>query len=457
MLAPRLEARSVGLLLDNGPAWVVADLATQMAGATCVPLPPYFSVQQLRHTIKDAGIEMVLTDDPERLEAVVRVEVVRRVTVCGQPVALCRLRAGRDALDGAAAKISYTSGTTGAPRGVCLSSRVMERKAEALVEVVTAGPDETTLCLAPLAILLENIGSVYVPLLVGAQCCVPPLSAVGMTGSSGLDAGRMVEAIRSYRPTSFITTPQVLNVLVEAAERGTVLSDRLRFIAVGGAPVAPALLDRATDAGLPVYQGYGLTEAASVVALNGPGANRPGSVGRALPGLDITIADDGEICVTGAMFDGYLGEAPVRDTVLHTGDLGAMDDEGYLYVTGRKKHMFTTAFGRNVSPEWVESELCEQQCVAQAVVTGEGRPSAFAVIVPAPAATAPDIARAVAAVNDRLPDYARIGGYILAREPFTPANGQLTGTGRPRRDVIHAQYAEALAPARIKRSDMGAA
>lgn len=446
LLARRLDVRCVGLLMDNGPAWVVADLATLARGLTCVPLPPYFSTGQLRHVIEDAGVELVVTDQPGNLEGFAAVESVLSTTVCGTTLALCRLRGGRPAAQGGPAKISYTSGTTGAPRGVCLSLAVIEGKAETLARVTAAGPDELSLCLAPLAILLENIGSVYVPLLVGARCCVPPLRLVGMQGSSGLDAARLAEAVSSYRPTSFISTPQVLRVLVQAGERGRVSPGRLRFVAVGGAPVSPELQMRAAHVGLPVYQGYGLTEAASVVALNTPGAARRGSVGRALPGLSVGIAPDGEIRVDGPLFDGYLGE-PRREpgASLYTGDLGSIDEDGYVYVNGRKKNMFTTAFGRNVSPEWVESELCAQGAVAQALVVGEGRAVNVAIVVPAAGSTPEDIAGAVGAANSRLPDYARIGDYVLAREPFTRVNGQLTGTGRPRRDVITGHYADAIA------------
>jgi long-subunit acyl-CoA synthetase (AMP-forming) len=125
---------------------------------------------------------------------------------------------------------------------------------------------------------------------------------------------------------------------------------------------------------------------------------------------------------------------------LATGDLGYLDDDGFLYVSGRLKNMFITSFGRNVSPEWVEAELCEEPAIAQAAVFGEARPWNVAVIVPAPGAQRDAVCSAVEAANRRLPDYARIGDWLIAARPFTPGNGELTTNGRNRRAAILTRY-----------------
>jgi long-subunit acyl-CoA synthetase (AMP-forming) len=158
----------------------------------------------------------------------------------------------------------------------------------------------------------------------------------------------------------------------------------------------------------------------------------------------VRIAPDGEIMVRGTLFTGYLGQPPMNGAELATGDLGYVDDNGYLYVVGRKKNAYATAYGRNVSPEWVEGELQNQSAVAQAVVFGEASPVNVAVIVPARGARAAEVNAAVEVVNRRLPDYARVGQYVLAAEPFSVTNGQLTGNGRPRRDTIAQCYAGAI-------------
>jgi long-chain acyl-CoA synthetase len=234
-------------------------------------------------------------------------------------------------------------------------------------------------------------------------------------------------------------------VLVEIATAGGELPDSLRFIAVGGAPVSRRLLERAQALGLPVFEGYGLSEAASVVTLNTPQAHQLGSVGKPLPHVRLRIAEDGEIHVAGAVCAGYLGEPDgVPGDDWPTGDIGYLDAEGFLHLTGRKKHIFITAFGRNVSPEWVEREVLVEPAIAQVVVFGEARPFNAAIIVPRPGSAIQAVRAAIDATNRRLPDYARIRRFLLAEEPFSVENGLLTGTARPRRAEIAARYAESI-------------
>jgi long-subunit acyl-CoA synthetase (AMP-forming) len=140
---------------------------------------------------------------------------------------------------------------------------------------------------------------------------------------------------------------------------------------------------------------------------------------------------------------GYTGERHVPAEIA-TGDLGHFDADGFLHIAGRRKNVFITSFGRNVSPEWVETELEAHAAVAQAAVFGEARPWNVAVVVPAPAADATAIAAAIARANAGLPDYARISDWILAHEPFTPANGLLTANGRTRRAAIFDLYRDRI-------------
>jgi long-subunit acyl-CoA synthetase (AMP-forming) len=236
-----------------------------------------------------------------------------------------------------------------------------------------------------------------------------------------------------------ILVPQLLAALVAELERGAARPASLEFVAVGGGRVAPSLLERADRLGLPVYEGYGLTECASVVTLNTPRARRVGSAGKPLAHAAVTIDPRGEIHVAGAALGGYVGGNRAPDHFA-TGDLGRIDDDGFLHISGRRKNLFITSFGRNVSPEWVESELCDEAPIARAAVFGEARPWNVAVIVPAPGATHEQIQAAIAAANRRLPDYARILAWLPANEPFMPDNGELTANGRNRRNVIWARY-----------------
>lgn len=432
----------LGLLADNSISWAVADVAAMTASVPLVPMPLFFSPSQMLHAMRDAGVDALLTDRPEQAEALLkeaRAPVTREGLCCG--LHLLRLKGvAAKSLPVGTAKITYTSGTTGEPKGVCLSRQQLESVAAALGAASAASASDRHLCLTPLSTLLENIGGVYVPLLAGASSCIAPLRETGLRGAAELEAPRMLGALERYQATTAILAPQMLHGLVAAVEMGAALPQYLRFVAVGGAPVAERLLQRAQQLGLPVFEGYGLSECASVVTLNTPSANRLGSVGRPLPHVRLRFGDDNEVWVDGAGFLGYLGQAAPPQP-WPTGDLGYLDAEGYLHLTGRKKSQFITSFGRNVSPEWVERELALQPAIAQAAVFGEAKPFNVAVVVPRHADA--DIEAALQAANRALPDYAALATYVLAT-PFSLANGQLTANGRLKRAAIHAAYADQI-------------
>jgi len=231
--------------------------------------------------------------------------------------------------------------------------------------------------------------------------------------------------------------PQMLKQLLESNSCHSLSS--LKFIAVGGGKVAPELLKLASKVGLPVYEGYGLTECGSCVALNTPQANKPGSVGKPLPHAHIRFSPRGEILVTGAAMQGYLDDAPA-DTEIATGDVGHIDEDGFLFVTGRIKNVIISSFGRNISPEWVESFFLANPFIHQIAVFGEAQPYLSAVIVPSKHAAAARIAEAVAAINLTLPDYARIMQWVVADDPFHVDNGLVTNNGKLRRAAIATKY-----------------
>ena len=441
-LAATLDGRCLGLLAANDPAWLVADLAALRRGIPCVPLPTFFSPGQLEHVVRDAGIDLLLAD--RDLPGLLPGARHAWVEVAGTRLARWQCPPLRP-LPAGATKVTYTSGTTGAPKGVVLGAPALARVTAALAQACGARADDRLLSLLPLATLLENLG-VHAALLSGATATLLPADRVGLHGADGGDPGPLLAALDRTQPTTLILVPQLLQLLVELAEAGRELPASLRFVAVGGAPVTPALLARAAAQRLPVYQGYGLSEAASVVTLNRPRANRPGSVGQPLPHAALRISGSGEVLVRGALFDGYLDGTPVdRHGWWPTGDLGHLDDDGFLFLTGRRSTRFITAYGRNVAPEWVETELLADAPVTQALVTGEARPFNVALLVPRPGSDHDALAAGIRTVNARLPDYARIAHFAVADEPFSIANGELTGSGRPRRQAILARYGERLA------------
>jgi long-chain acyl-CoA synthetase len=335
------------------------------------------------------------------------------------------------ALPPGTSKITFTSGTTGTPKGVFLGAAQQWAVARAVADATRGLRLRRHLCLLPLSVLLENVGGVYAPLAAGMEFCVPPLREVGLQGSSSFDARACLAAIQRWQADSVILLPQMLAAMCTALEHGAEAPRSLKFAAVGGAKLSPVLLLRARALGLPVYEGYGLSECASVVALNVPGADRPGAVGRPLPHAVVRILND-EIYVN------TTGEW------IASGDLGRLDADGFLHIGGRRKHVLITSFGRNVSPEWPEAELLAGPAIAQAAVFGEARARLCALIVPAPGAPQAAVDAQVQAANTRLPDYAQIAAWLRADAPFTPQNGFATANGRARRDALWQAYAARL-------------
>lgn len=457
-LAETLQARGtwvLATLMDNSPAWVVADLAASIAGVVHVPLPAFFTPQQIAHALQAAGVDTLLA--PPEL-ATSWLQLPRHdCSVAGQPLALLTLPGYAVQMPSCTSKITFTSGSTGAPKGVCLHEKAMRRAAWGLVSALEPLQIRRHLCVLPLAVLLENLAGVLAPLARGATVVVPPLAQVGLTGSSGFDVGAFHAAVHRHAPDSIILLPQMLRAWTGWLQHtGQPVPASLKMVAVGGAAVGERLIRAARERGIPAYEGYGLSEGGSVQTLNLPGADCAGSAGRPLPHARVRIAADGEIEISGTVMAGYLGDPRPVPQWWPTGDLGRIDGQGFLHVQGRRKNVLITGFGRNVSPEWVETALRSQQMVAQAVVFGEGQPALSAVVWPL-AATLPDaeIDAAVQAANDSLPDYARVARWVRGRASFSVQSGMATGNGRPQRDAILALHAEALgiAPAAVPRGN----
>jgi long-subunit acyl-CoA synthetase (AMP-forming)/pyrroloquinoline quinone (PQQ) biosynthesis protein C len=416
----------LGLCGDNSPDWVVADIAFLIAGTVCVPVPAFFSRGQTDHLIREAGLEaLVHTEGGISLERL--------------PANLSRNR-----LPDRTAKITFTSGSTGQPKGVCLSQAQLAATVSALAGRLSGVMLSRHLCVLPLATLLENIAGVYLPLILGSTITVPTLKHLGLSGSSGLDATRLVQALNESRPESLILVPELAAVVVQAAEQGLLSPESFRFIAVGGGKVAAELLARARAVQLPVFEGYGLSECGSVVALNSPGNECAGSVGQPLDHVQVAVDSQGQIRVSGNTHLGYLGESSPPEQLLETGDLGHIDENGFLSVSGRKKNLLITSFGRNISPEWLESELAQLPGVCQALVFGDGEPCPRALLTVTDITALPAIQSSLPELNRRLPDYARLRSLAIRPGPFSVQDGYLTGNGRLRRPKLLADLPRLL-------------
>jgi len=443
--AANLYVNRIGLMIANSCSWAILDLATQKRGIACVPMPAFFSDGQLRHLIADAGLDVIITDQSSRVQNLLGILPEAEINVAGKMLScFVAEQAQGHTLPPCTTKITYTSGTTGQPKGVCLTAEAMERVAMSLSAAIGPSDNDRALTLLPLSTLLTNIGGIYAPLYSGGTAFLPDLSECGIEGSTGVQADKLIAALHRYQPTVTILVPHLLKILVEAAALGTELPRSLRYIAVGGAPASSLLLRRARQLQIPVYQGYGLSEAASVVSVNTPEHDNIDSVGRPLAHVKVRIAEDGEIMVSDNLFSGYLGRPSGSGLEWATGDTGFLDSDGFLHITGRKKTSFATAHGRKLSPEWLESELAGNPAIAQAAVFGEGRNFNVAVIVPVHAAAAANIGPAIEAMNRSVPDYARVKRWIIADELFSVRNGLANAAGALHRKAIAERYAKQI-------------
>ncbi|NKX53284.1 AMP-dependent synthetase/ligase [Arthrobacter mobilis] len=429
--------------------WTLVDLAGWFAGAVVVPIYETSSAHQVRWILQDSGAAAVFAEDAAR-EAVVREAMeqlpaplpVYRMSGADPDLAALGA-AGAGVPDGELervrslatladpASLVYTSGTTGRPKGCIIThgnfAELALNTAEFLPGILKE-PGARSLMFLPLAHVLARAVQVI---------CLAAGVKMGHTASMG----ELIEDLASYRPTFLLVVPRVFEKVYatarqkaqaegrgrifdaaaaaaigwsracDARDRGTgpgpglvlrarhALFDRLvygrlravfggevRYTVSGASALSPKLAHFFSGIGVPVLEGYGLTETTAPAAVNPPGANRIGTVGLPLPGTTIRIAPDGEVLIRGiGITPGYFHNDEANREAFtggffRTGDLGALDEDGYLTITGRKKDLLVTAGGKNVAPGPLEDALREHQLIAQAVVVGEGRPFVAALL-----------------------------------------------------------------------------
>ena len=419
--AGRLPQR-VGLLFAKGPDTIVCDLALSFAGKELVPLPEFFSDAQLSYIIQAAQLSDAVADSAS----------VERAMRLGLTVHHLVAESCADIAPASdAGRVIFTSGTTGKPKGVCLSGKQLLSSVASLAEASQASTADRYLSVLPNSLLLEQIAGTYLPLAVGA--------AIHFPGVLAASPGRQLAmAAERTGATAMVLVPELLVAwLTELQALGRQAPPSVRFIAVGGAPVSQHLVAAAWGRGLPVYEGYGLSECSSVVSVNRPNARRSGTVGRPLSNVRVAI-EEGEIVIGGpTVMNGYVGEPQISGS-WRTGDLGHFDPDGFLIVTGRKDNVIVTAAGRNVSPEWIEETITADCRVRRCVIVEHERELA-ALIIP----NDPSLCGNASAMHDlitfaarELPEYAKPRRYLAMSDQEFHGLGLLTPNLRPRRSAI---------------------
>jgi long-subunit acyl-CoA synthetase (AMP-forming) len=419
--------KSVSMYAQNSLDWLVVDLACQHANIVFTPIPLFFSRAQFEQVVCSAKPDIIFSEHSLPYERESRPEVISLQAYHLSHRETLEVPIGT-------AKVTYTSGSTGEPKGVCLSTESQLNVAWALLDTIGINCPRH-LCLLPLPTLLENIAGIYAPLLAGGTVILLSDEERGFTGSRLVNVEGLLSSISRYSPSSLILVPELLQVLIVAAKQGWQPPESLKFIAVGGSKIAPTLITEARRLNLPVYQGYGLSECCSVVSLC-CATDDVKSAGTLLPHIKARL-EEGELLVTGNTFLGYLEDPDTwYQNEVKTGDLATLQDKT-LYIEGRIKNTLISSFGRNISPEWIESELLSTGLFYQAIVIGDCKPFCTAILAPvSDTLSHSEITAQVEKLNTSLPDYAQIKSPIILTQPMPNGQGLYTENMRPRRVQI---------------------
>lgn len=441
----------VAIMMPNCPEWAYADLAAMACGARSVPVYHTVGVATLSQILADSGSRFlfvrtaVAADDllPQlanlpSLEKIVVLEgrcddprcLALEEFLCGgaavaaEEVARCLAQGGADDV----ATLVYTSGTTGPPKGAMLSHANLLSNIEAAARLFPIGPEDSCLSFLPLSHVFERMAGYYFMLIRGAVIAYAehfdavPANLLEVRPTILISVPRLYEKVYArihervlagpwlrkqlffvavrlarkqvhlelsgQRPGVFLAAAVSLLRHVVFAKIRELMGGRLRFFISGGAPLAAEIAEFFLAVGLPIYEGYGLTETSPVLAANTPTAIRPGTVGHPLPGTELRIADDGEILARGpGVFAGYWNHPDWTAEVFagewfKTGDIGSIDDAGFVVITDRKKDLIVTAGGENIAPQNLEGLLKGDKYIAGAMVYGDRKPFLTALIVP---------------------------------------------------------------------------
>jgi long-chain acyl-CoA synthetase len=481
----------VALCLKNGVHWVAADLGALGAGLVVVPLYADDNPENVAWCLQNSGARILVAENSRMAAALAKSHeslgaklprVLCLAADAGSTDITIEAALPKGAVefqaapleDDALATICYTSGTVGKPKGVMLSHGNVLANVAGCAGLGIAKSDDLFLSLLPLSHMFERTGGYYLPLSLGAKVVY------------ARSVSQLPEDLASERPTVMFSVPRVfekfaaklnevlakspvkkrlfdlvvssggrvvrgeaglldrvLLALLRGAVAGPVLArmgGRLRLAVLGGAPLDPAIAWLFIGLGLPILQGYGMTEASPVISVNRPEGNVPESVGAPLSNVEARIVAGGELQVRGpSVMKGYWNNPEATSKSLeggwlHTGDLAEIKD-GRIFIRGRLKDVLVLSNGEKLPPQDVELAILGDQVFEQVVLVGEGRP--FLTLVTVTRET--DEKTLIARANERLkqfPRYIRVRRVVATRDPWTVENGLLTPTLKVRREKV---------------------
>jgi long-chain acyl-CoA synthetase len=476
----------VALWSENRPEWIIAFWGCLLRGAVVVPIDAHSSVESVQRIIGVVKAKLLLVGEevtpptsdngPVPVWRLVDSDRGRGEVLPGQELERERLSSITTSSSDDLVELVFTSGATSEPKGVKITHRNLLANMVPIEEEIKKyrkyGRPFFPIRFLNLLPLSHMFGQAMATL-------IPPMLSGTVVFMRGFNPAEIVHQIKSRRISVVVGVPKILdilrehitrvdpNVLGQTGQQPSVVMRWWRYrqvhrafgmkfwcFVVGGAPLDPELEAFWSRIGFLVVQGYGLTETAPIVSLNHPFNAQKGSVGKALPGIEVRIATDGEILVKGNnVTSGYFKAGGEEDAAfengwLHTGDVGAVDDQGRIQIRGRKKEMIVTPDGLNVFPEDVERALNALPDVSESAVVGvhagaEERVHAVVVLEPGhPAATQERLAEIVRRANEKLEDHQRIRGISVWPHDQLP---RTEGTQKLRRFVIR-EWVETGAP-----------
>lgn len=488
----------VAILSENRFEWFIADHAVLSCGAVDVPLHAPLAPAQVAYQIGHSGAKGVIVSSQCQLDKVLAVlgdlpdlefliafdsvtpAATRLKTLSWQELKHSGRAVDRDQIAAreaglkpdSLATIIYTSGTTGHPKGVMLSHRNLLTNAASTGEISYLSSDDVLMSWLPYSHIYARTVDHYLT------------SICGITVALARCVDTLMADIQQVQPTWLTAVPRVyekvwngiagLDPETRARAVRRIFGDRMKQLTSGGAPLPRHIAEGIFATGLPLLEGYGLTESSPVIAFNNIHQYRLGSVGKAIRDVEVRIADDGEILTRGPhVMQGYWRNpeataATINDGWLLTGDVGRLDDDGFLFITDRKKDLFVTSAGKNIAPAELERLLTQDAFIDQAVVYGDGRQFVSALIVPSLEAlrvtseqhgdpsqtdgdflTSPVLQRLLQERIDlrmeQVSQPERVKKFLILARPFQLADDELTATLKVRRRFIISKYEAALA------------
>ena len=440
----------VALLSENRPEWAITDFGSLKAGAVTVPMFPTLTAAQVSYILNDSGAKVICVSTEAQLKKMLSIRdavptlehiilfdasenetpegIIQFEDVCGNAEESTS-DASSDANEDDIATIIYTSGTTGNPKGVMLTHVNFISNLHACKSLIDVGETDALLSFLPLSHVFERLGGHYVPLLSGAKVAyaestftvarnmqeVSPTMMLSVprlyetmhdrilgavqAGSPlkqkifhwGVSVGSAVSSAiqQGKNPSAILQLKQSIADKLVFAKLKAATGGRLRFFVSGGAALPQAIAEFFHAAGILILEGYGLTETAPVISMNHPEKWKFGTVGVPVPGVEVKIAEDGEILTRGPhVMKGYFNnEAETAEVIdadrwFHTGDIGIIDVDGFVKITDRKKNIIVLSNGKNVAPQPIESELVQSPFISQIMLIGNERKNLAALIVP---------------------------------------------------------------------------